>query len=125
MSFNDVIMLFQSAVILVGVLTAYWLFKRSDRYDEEYVKELLESNIKYTQYIRKLHKDIDKLNRIIKNNEYNTKLDYNKIMYISTEKILDSRDGKFIGRQQLTADITKAKNFVKYNNDYVEIEEDK
>ena len=46
-------------------------------------------------------------------------------MYINTEKILDSRDGKFIGRHQLTADITKAKNFVKYNNDYVEIEEDK
>ena len=46
-------------------------------------------------------------------------------MYISTEKILDSRDGKIIGRQQLTIDITKAKNFVKYNNDYVEVEEDK
>lgn len=110
MSFNDVIMLFQFAVILVGGLIVYWLFKRSDKYDEEYV--------------RKLHKDIDRLNRIIKNNEYNTKLDYNRIMYISIEKILDSRDGKFIGRQQLTADITKAKNFVKYNNDYVEIEED-
>ena len=125
MSFNDVIMLFQFAVILVGGLTVYWLFKRYDRYDEEYVKELLESNIKYTQCVRKLHKDIDRLNRIIKNNEYNTKLDYNKIMYISIEKILDSRDGKIIGRQQLTTDITKAKNFVKYNNDYVEVEEDK
>lgn len=125
MSFNDVIMLFQFAVILVGGLIAYWLFKRNDRYDEEYVKELLESNIKYIQHIRKLHKDIDRLNRIIKNNEYNTKLDYNKIMYISTEKIPDSRDGKIIGRQQLTIDITKAKNFVKYNNDYVEVEEDK
>lgn len=125
MSFNDVIMLFQFAVILVGGLIVYWLFKRSDKYDEEYVKELLESNIKYTQHVRKLHKDIDRLNRIIKNNEYNTKLDYNRIMYISTEKILDSRDGKIIGRQQLTIDITKAKNFVKYNNDYVEVEEDK
>lgn len=125
MNFYDFIMLFQFAVILVGGLIVYWLFKRSDKYDEEYVKELLEYNIKYTQHVRKLHKDIDRLNRIIKNNEYNTKLDYNKIMYISTEKILDSRDGKIIGRQQLTADITKAKNFVKYNNDYVEVEEDK
>ena len=41
MSFNDVIMLFQFAVILVGGLIVYWLSKRSDKYNEEYVKELL------------------------------------------------------------------------------------
>lgn len=63
----------------------------------------------------------DRFNNIIKNNEYNIELDYDKIYYYSViDKIVLNGD-KNVTKSQYTTDITKAKNFAKYKNDYIEI----
>ena len=76
--------------------------------------------------IRRLNNQIDILNNIIKNNEYDTRLDYDKIYYYNiTDRVVLS-GGKIVTKGQYTKmeallDVKKAKNFIKYKNDYIEI----
>lgn len=50
--------------------------------------------------------------------------DYNNIMFISSEKRIVLSNGRITCKKQYTKDVKKAKNFAKYMNDYIEIEED-
>lgn len=72
-----------------------------------------------------MNREIDRLNNIIKNNEYDTKLDYDKIYYHSAIDRIVLGDGKIVAKEQYATDITKAKNFGKYKNDYVELDKEK
>lgn len=60
--------------------------------------------------IIRLTKENNKLNRIFDNYKFYKSFDYNKIQYISS----DMTEG-------YTDDITKAKNFIKDNNQYYEV----
>lgn len=53
-----------------------------------------------------------------------TELDYDKIYYYSAIDRIVLSDGKIVTKRQYTTDITKAKNFAKYKNDYIEINEE-
>ena len=125
MSFNSKVMIFDAVVFIIGVIIISILNLSIKRDNKKYNKDLVESDIRKSCEIRKLNKEIDRLNNIIKNNEYNTKLDYDKIYYHSAIGIIVLSDGKIVAKEQYTTDITKAKNFGKYKNDYVELDKEK
>lgn len=124
MSFNSKVMVFDAVIFIIGVIIISILNLSIKRDNKKYNKDLVESDIRKSCEIRKLNKEIDRLNNIIKNNEYNDKLDYNSIQYISSEKRIAMHGDKIVAKEQYTTDITKAKNFVKYKNDYVEYNND-
>nr|DAJ40425.1 MAG TPA: hypothetical protein [Caudoviricetes sp.] len=124
MSFNSKVMIFDAVVFIIGVIIISILNLSIKRDNKKYNKDLVESNIKKSCEIRKLNREIDRLNTIIKNNEYDTKLDYDKIYYHSAIGRIVLSDGKIVAKEQYTTDITKAKNFGKYKNDYVELDKE-
>lgn len=124
MSFNSKVMIFDAVVFIIGVIIIFILNLSIKRDNKKYNKDLVESNIKKSCEIRKLNREIDRLNTIIKNNEYDTKLDYDKIYYHSAIGRIVLSDGKIVAKEQYTTDITKAKNFGKYKNDYVELDKE-
>lgn len=71
-----------------------------------------------------LTKENNKLNRIFDNYKFYKSFDYNKIQYISSEKRIVFSGGRIKTKEQYTTDITKAKNFARYMDDYVEIREE-
>ena len=74
--------------------------------------------------IARLKRVNNTLQQIIENNEYDTNKDYNNIMFISSEKRIVLNDNRIKIKEQYTTDITKAKNFARYMNDYVEVREE-
>lgn len=124
MGFNSKVIMFDAVAFIMGVIIIFILYLSIKRDNKKYNKDLVESDIRKSCEIRKLNREIDRLNNIIKNNEYNDKLDYNKIMYISSKKWIDIREGKIIAKEQYTTDVTEAKFFVKYKNDYIEYNEE-
>lgn len=124
MSFNSKVIIFDAAAFIMGIIIIFILYLSIKRDNKKYNKDLVESDIKKSCEIRKLNREIDRLNTIIKNNEYDTKLDYDKIYYHSAIGRTVLSDGKIIAKEQYTTDITKAKNFGKYKNDYVELDKE-
>lgn len=122
MSFNSKVIMFDAVVFIIGVIIIFILYLSIKRDNKKYNKDLVESDIKKSCEIRRLNREIDRLNTIIKNNEYDTKLDYDKIYYYSAVDRIVLSDGKIIAKKQYTTDITKAKNFGKYKNDYIELD---
>ena len=110
-------MLFDGFIIILNIIIICILYL-SNKGDN---KELVKSNTQKSCEIRRLNNQIDILNNIIKNNECDTKLDYDNIYYYSAVDRIVLSDGKIVAKEQYTADITKAKNFAKYKNDYIEI----
>lgn len=110
-------MLFDGFIIILNIIIICILYLLNKRDNKEFVK----SNILKSSEIRRLNNQIDILNNIIKNNECNTKLDYDKIYYHSVMDRAVLNNGEIVTKRQYTTDITKAKNFVKYKNDYIEI----
>lgn len=125
MSFNSKVIMFDAVVFIIGVIIIFILYLSIKRDNKKYNKNLVESDIKKSCEIRRLNQEIDRLNNIIKNNEYDTKLDYNKIYYHSAIDRIVLSDGKIVAKEQYTTDITKAKNFGKYKNNYVELDKEK
>lgn len=125
MSFNSKVIMFDAVVFIIGVIIIFILYLSIKRDNKKYNKDLVESDIKKSCEIRRLNREIDRLNTIIKNNEYDTKLDYDKIYYYSAVDRIVLSDGKIIAKKQYTTDITKAKNFGKYKNDYIELDKEK
>lgn len=121
MSFNSKVIMFDAVVFIIGVIIIFILYLSIKRDNKKYNKDLIESDIKKSCEIRRLNREIDRLNTIIKNNEYDTKLDYDKIYYYSAVDRIVLSDGKIVAKKQYTTDITKAKNFGKYKNDYIEL----
>lgn len=121
MSFNSKVIMFDAVVFIIGVIIIFILYLSIKRDNKKYNKDLVESDIKKSCEIHRLNREIDRLNNIIKNNEYDTKLDYDKIYYHSAVDRVVLSDGKIIAKKQYTTDITKAKNFGKYKNDYIEL----
>lgn len=124
MSFNSKVIMFDAVVFIIGVIIIFILYLSIKRDNKKYNKDLVESDIRKSCEIRKLNMEIDRLNTIIKNNEYDTKLDYNKIYYYSAVDRIVLSDGKIVAKKQYTTDITKAKNFGKYKNDYIELDKE-
>lgn len=124
MSFNSKVMIFDAVVFIIGVIIISILNLSIKRDNKKYNKDLVESDIKKSCEIRKLNGEIDRLNNIIKNNEYDTKLDYDKIYYHSAVDRIVLSGGKIVAKEQYTTDITKAKNFGKYKNNYVELDKE-
>ena len=122
MSFNSKVIMFDAVVFIIGVIIIFILYLSIKRDNKKYNKDLIESDIKKSCEIRRLNREIDRLNTIIKNNEYDTKLDYDKIYYYSAVDRIVLSDGKIIAKKQYTTDITKAKNFGKYKNHYIELD---
>lgn len=106
-------------ILLLICIIIHW-YIINFKYVRKLKKEIYFSNAKSD----KLENEVNRLNNIIKNNEYNDKLDYNNIQYISSEKRIAMRGDKIVAKEQYTTDVTKAKNFVKYKNDYVEYNND-
>ena len=75
MSFNSKVMIFDAVVFIIGVIIISILNLSIKRDNKKYNKDLVESDIKKSCEIRKLNREIDRLNTIIKNNEYDTKLE--------------------------------------------------
>lgn len=122
MSFNTKVILFDSIVLIIGLLYIYYLSKIIDKKNRKYIEELVESDIQKSCKIRKLNMEIDRLNNIIKNNSYDNKLDYKSINYITDDNYrLDKVDGTIYITLGYTNDITKAKNFIKDGNQYYEV----
>jgi len=84
---------------------------------QKYLKKIGDKEIT----IIRLTKENNKLNRIFDNYKFYKSFDYNKIQYISSEKRIVFSNGRIKTKEQYTTDITKAKNFAKYKNDYIEI----
>lgn len=124
MGFNSKVIMFDAVAFIMGVIIIFILYLSIKRDNKKCNKDLIESDIRKSYEICKLNREIDRLNSIIKNNKYNEKLDYNKIMYISSKKWIDIREGKIIAKEQYTTDVTEAKFFVKYKNDYIEYNEE-
>ena len=124
MSFNSKIMMFNAFVFIIGVIIIFILYLSIKRDNKKYNKDLIESDIRKSCEIRKLNREIDRLNNIIKNNEYDTKLDYDKIFYHGAVDRITLDGGKIVAKRQYTTDITKAKNFGKYKNDYIELDKE-
>lgn len=110
-------MLFDGFIIILNIIIICILYLLNKKNNKEHT----ESNIRKNCEIRRLNNQIDILNNIIKNNEYDTGLDYDKIYYYSAIDRIVFKDGKIVTKRQYTTDITKAKNFAKYKNDYIEI----
>lgn len=122
MSFNSKVMIFDAVVFIIGVIIIS-ILNLSIKRDN---KDLVESNIKKSCEIRKLNREIDRLNNIIKNNEYNTKLYYKSINYIADDdhELIEADDTIYMAIGY-TTDISKAKNFIKDYDSYYEIENEK
>lgn len=125
MSFNSKVIMFDAFVFIIGVIIIFILYLLIKRDNKKYNKDLIESDIQKSCEIRKLNREIDRLNTIIKNNEYDTKLDYDKIYYHSAVDRIVLSNGEIITKKQYTTDITKAKNFGKYKNDYIELDKER
>lgn len=121
MSFNSKVIMFDVVIIILGIIIIRILYLLNNQENKKYNKELIELNIRKSCEIRKLNKKIDKLNTIIKNNEYDTKLDYDKIYYHSAVDRIVLSNGEIITKKQYITDIAKAKNFARYKNDYIEV----
>ena len=67
-------MLFDGFIIILNIIIICILYLLNKRDNKEFVK----SNILKSSEIRRLNNQIDILNNIIKNNECNIKLDYDK-----------------------------------------------
>lgn len=87
---------------------------------QKYLKKI--GNMEIT--IIRLTNENNKLNRIFDNYKFYKSFDYNKIQYISSEKRIVFSGGRIKAKEQYTTDITKAKNFARYMDDYVEIREE-
>lgn len=122
MSFNTKVILFDSIALIISLLYIYYSFQMADKKNRKYVENLVESDIRKSCEIRKLNREIDRLNNIIKNNSYDNKLDYKSINYITDDNYrLDKIDGVIYIAFGYTKDITKAKNFIKDGNQYYEV----
>ena len=121
MSFNSKVIMFDAVVFIIGVIIIFILYLSIKRDNKKYNKDLIESDIRKSCEIRKLNREIDRLNTVIKNNEYDTKLDYDKIYYHSAVDRIVLSNGEIITKKQYTTDIAKAKNFARYKNDYIEV----
>lgn len=89
---------------------------------KEYISELVESNIERGCEISKLNKEIKLLHNVIKNNNYDINKHHDSINYIANNKYaLYKIDGIIYMTEGYTDDITKAKNFIKDNNQYYEV----
>ena len=121
MNFNSKVIMFDVVIIILGIIIIRILYLLNNQENKKYNKELVELNIRKSCEIRKLNREIDRLNTIIKNNEYDTKLDYDKIYYHSAVDRIVLSNGEIITKKQYTTDIAKAKNFARYKNDYIEV----
>lgn len=126
MSFNSKVMIFDAVVFIIGVIIISILNLSIKRDNKKYNKDLVESDIRKSCEIRKLNKEIDRLNNIIKNNEYDTKLYYKSINYIADDdhELIEADDTIYMAIGY-TTDISKAKNFIKDYDSYYEIENEK
>lgn len=124
MGFNSKVIMFDAVAFIMGVIIIFILYLSIKRDNKKYNKDLVESDIRKSCEIRKLNREIDRLNTIIKNNEYDTKLDYDKIYYYSAVDRIVLSGGKIVAKKQYTTDITKAKNFGKYKKDYIELDKE-
>lgn len=126
MSFNSKVMMFDTVIFIIAIIIICMLYLSIKRDNKKYNKDLVESNIKKSCEIRKLNREIDKLNTIIKNNEYNTKLYYKSINYIADDdhELIEADDTIYMAIGY-TTDISKAKNFIKDYDSYYEIENEK
>ena len=113
-------MSFYCIIATVSVLNTIICFVLLYINKQEYLKNI--GNKEVT--IARLNRENNRLQRIIENNKCDINKDYNNIMYISSEKRIVLSGGYIKTKEQYTSDITKAKNFAKYMNDYVETKED-
>ena len=105
-------------LILLICIIIHW-YITNFKYIRKLQKEIYFNN---TQ-VNKLEDEIDRLNNIIKNNKYDTKLDYKSINYIAdNDHMLLEADNTIYMTKGYTTDITKAKNFIKDYDSYYEIE---
>ena len=121
MNFYSRTMLFYGIIIITGIIIIFILYLLNIREIKKHNKKLIELDILKSNEISRLNKTVNTLNNIIKNNEYNTELDYDNIYYYSAADRIVLSGGKIVAKEQYTTDITKAKNFAKYKNDYIEI----
>jgi len=108
-------------LILFICIIIHW-YITNFKYIRKLQKEIYFSNAQ----VNKLEDEVDRLNNIIKNNEYNTKLYYKSINYIADDdhELIEADDTIYMAIGY-TTDISKAKNFIKDYDSYYEIENEK